>query len=181
MTPIEIGGLRPVNHDFGIVEALPTQNLAPGCTCTFKAATGIYWKLVYTGETTYPWAKIGGPPLRFVDPEGRSCESTTNLSTGVPSMTAPLAMEALFTFGASYIQNSSGELNEALLVLLINGVESEFARWTSSSTFALTAEMVDSVQAIAKGQVATLRYRGTSAKKLVFNRNQFKVDPLRVG
>jgi hypothetical protein len=176
--------LTPVN--WGLVTELPA-GAGVGDTCELKVRedAGSPWKVwncvKVESSGVRPWAKTGGPPLRFFDAEGRTCESTANLSTGAPSFTAPFNMEALITFGAAYIQNQTGELNEGIVVLLVNGVEAEFARYTSSSIFSLTGEMVDSNQAFAKGQIVTLRYRGSSVKKLTFSRNQFKIDPSRLG
>lgn len=180
MTPIEIGGLRPVNHDFGIVEALPTQNLAPGVTCTFKVATGVYWKLVYTGEATYPWAKVGGPALVKAEAASKSTSSEAVQTTGAPSVTAPLALEANFQFGANRLLTPGSGFG--LVTLLLNGAGSGVQALGGGVgiQMPLMGEFPGGV--LAKGQLAVAGYSkiaGTGAAE--FLGLYVNVDPLRVG
>jgi hypothetical protein len=98
---VALGRERP--FDYGIVEALPTKSPTPqaGDRCTFKAAAGVFWDLVYTGEATYPWAKVGGPPL-FNSGAGGSNATETFSATGCPSITTPaVKMEAIIDVGAT--------------------------------------------------------------------------------
>lgn len=80
-------------RDFGIVEALPSTEALKGDLCTFKAATGVYWRLTYTdvigGEETFPWAKIGGPPLLATTATERE---TAAVGETYASLTEPLAI-----------------------------------------------------------------------------------------
>lgn len=82
--------------DFGIVEALPTTEAVKNDKCTFKAATGIYWDLIYydtTGEETYPWAVIGGGAMRAESNVERELNNQTtyaSLPTDPLKITAPL-------------------------------------------------------------------------------------------
>lgn len=84
--------LKSLFRDLVPREDLPTDDLQVGRFIIFKAAAGVYWLLLYTGEETLPWAKLGGPPLREAVETDQSTESTTyaNLTTTGPSLTTPL-------------------------------------------------------------------------------------------
>jgi hypothetical protein len=86
--------LGPGVRDYGIVSSLPTSpSPVAGDICHYKAAEGIYWTLLYTGEAKYPWAKVGGAPLFAEVLAAETTESTSyvNLSTMGPSLTVPLS------------------------------------------------------------------------------------------
>lgn len=183
MSPIEIGGLRPVNHDFGIVEALPTQNLAPGVTCTFKAGTGVYWRLVYTGEGEYPWAKIGGPPLRKVETTNRESGTAGGIqTTGAPSVTTPLKGEYRGRYGAATAQLASAGATQASCFLFINGAENEVTFSVGSVQF--EAQVMDvgfDTKTIEAGKIVQTRYSSNNARSFTFIHLFVEIDPIRVG
>lgn len=108
-------------RDWGIVTALPTKP-GIGDKCEFKAAEGIYWNCVYTGETTYPWAVVSGPPLRKQETASPSW-ATTIKTESAPSITLPaVKMEFDVEYGSS-IAFSTGTLANARLIVFINEVE----------------------------------------------------------
>lgn len=95
------GGYRPTTApgQLGIVAELPSASptdpaILEGARCIYKPTTGVFWDLVYTGEEVYPWAKVGGPPLR---------------TSSLKLLTPPLNMEAAVSWGA-------GEEHQALFV-----------------------------------------------------------------
>jgi hypothetical protein len=91
--------------DWGLVETLPASP-TKGDRCFFFAnkTAGIVWNLIYDGEGTYPWKKVGGPPLRsqYLTTESLSTESETPQTTNAPSITLPaIKMEANVEYGAN--------------------------------------------------------------------------------
>lgn len=93
--------------DWGIVEALPEEAIE-GDRCSYKAAAGVFWELIYTGEETYPWAKIGGPPL-FAEVTGENNTSSTSFTTlSSPSLTTPLAGDYDITVGCRVWNSTAG-------------------------------------------------------------------------
>lgn len=168
-------------RDWGVVTTLPVTARI-GDRCTLKVEAKIYWDLVYTGEETYPWAKVGGSPLRVVDVNIRVCTSTVFLTTGAPTINLPVAMECLITFGCASVNVEINELNSPQVGLFVNGIESETAEFVGSTQFAGSPLMVDSIQAASKGQTVALKYRNTvTTKETQFRKLQFKIDPIRLG
>lgn len=184
--PIEIGGLRPVNKDFGIVEALPTSNLAPGVTCTYKATNGIYWRFIYTGEAELPWASIGqGVPLaaEVEAQQGTKSATPTGLATAGPSITVPL----------------KGDYDVEIVAQQYAGVTNA---WMSYKVGAATALAADGIQSagnnasviwggprrkrktgLAAGTVLLAQYwnEGGGTIETLFGFRQMRVYPVRVG
>lgn len=167
--------------DWGIVTALPaTTNV--GDTCVYKAATGIYWSLVYTGEATYPWAKIGGPPLQ-AEAEGEVKTASTGFVAlaGGPELSAPLAGEydiETRAFMTASNGNSSQEYSYS-----IGGVEPVAA--DSDIIFTGGTGKNGSRgrrKPLTKGQAVAARYRSNIATmEAIFKWRELYLDPVRVG
>lgn len=181
---------RTAPRDFGIVEALPTSEAIKGDTCTFKAATGVYWALRYTEEATYPWAKVGGPPLyaQYTAAESLVTESATPQTTNAPSITIPnIEMEADCRWGSHASLNSASGL-QTRMKLFVGGSEISGAAtngWTAGGfTPASTVVPLRAQRriTITKGSAVQARYyREGSAGTATFYSPYLEVDPLRVG
>jgi hypothetical protein len=165
-------------RDFGLVEALPSTEAVKGDRCTYKAATGVYWELVYTEEATYPWAKVGGPPLRTLESTKRETTSATYQTTGAPSVTVPLAAAARFSLG---VENaiSVAATKEARMGLFLNTVET--ANVNCLVTTLSNPGPAVTVQTIAAGKAAQARYKSDGTNNASFFSMYIEVDPLRVG
>lgn len=167
----------------GIVTALPSTSLVKGETlCAFKAATGVYWWLLYTEEATYPWAKIGGPPMEsHLTGEPLSTSSATYQSSGAPSITAPLAMEADLVWGAQLLASQVNELNEIRIAAFKGSTEVDWMASAGSQTFDGHGGIKRQRTTLAKSEAVTTRYASVSSKSSKFYGLQIQLDPVRVG
>jgi len=167
----------------GIVTALPSTSLVKGETlCAFKAATGVYWWLLYTEEATYPWAKIGGPPMEsHLTGEPLSTSSATYQSSGAPSITAPLAMEADLVWGAQLLASQVNELNEIRIAAFKGSTEVDWMASAGSQTFDGHGGIKRQRTTLAKSEAVTSRYASVSSKSSKFYGLQIQLDPVRVG
>lgn len=177
----------------GEVTTLPTTGLSAGKTrAVYKAATGVYWEMLYTGEETYPWAKIGGPPLVTASNVQRNLTNQTtfvSLATDPLNLTLPLAGDYDVTVEAliAHIPTATGQLlgrvsysvggtaasNDWGAGVLIEGAASERiftdtgkqTRWTS-----LAKETKVEEKALTGGNY-----------EVAFTRRRLRIDPVRVG
>jgi hypothetical protein len=161
------------------VSSLPTTGLFVGRQVVYKAAEGVYWNLLYTNESAeFPWNKIGGPPLRALEPTKRETTSATYQTTGAPSVTVPLKMEARFALGVQDAISVTAT-KEARMGLFRNGVET-----SGVNVYVTTASNPGpavSVQTIEAGKTAQARYKSDGADNATFFSMYIEVDPLRVG
>jgi hypothetical protein len=106
-TPVSASALKDLERRLAkagapYVSSLPTEP-EPGeeCLLIADAAKGIVWHLVYTGLSTYPWTKIGGPALSAIK-TGETITTTEVgwVATNMPSITLPadVAMVAAITW-----------------------------------------------------------------------------------
>lgn len=183
--PVAVPDIPP--HDYGIVEALPGGTIAKGSRATFKAATGIYWELRYTAEATYPWAKIGGPPLQtqYTAAANLTTESETPQTTNAPSITMPaVKMEATFDWGANlaYAVVAGGQARLSLYVAgssTGNDAYSSEGFATGGTIAALRAVSTRTVAASVAVQVRYWRFAASGAVQ--FFAPYLAVDPVRLG
>jgi hypothetical protein len=164
-----------VFYDYGIVEALPT-----GATkdelCSFKASTGVYWRLVYTGEETYPWAKIGGPKLRAAIGEA-TVNTETPTAPGGLTIPAPLAIEADLEYGANRAIPPSGAFSRCTLFVGGVGVGEAVAGPTNQNPLYAVNRVT-----VAKGAVVENRVsRVSGSASINFIIPYVTVNPMRVG
>ena len=176
------------NRDYGLVTALPTTPTpAKGDTCKLLVdeATGKVWDLVYTAPGSSPWSKIGGPPLRAVDPNTREGTATTFQTTGSPSVTTPLAGDYRVNWGARRLGQGNIGAGDggAVVCVFINAVEQA----------ALTAEVrandqhrggpapASEVVTIAASLAVQPRYKALNANGYRVDRMFVEIDPVRVG
>lgn len=171
-------------RDYGIVTVLPTGTIIKGSLCKFKAAAGIYWDLTYTEEAEYPWAKLGGPPLRSEVATDESTTSTTNvnLATEGPKLTSPLKGEYDVAWGFDgYTSPAASAALEA--DLLIAGTTSgRFCEVTGySAAIAGSTAMTEFTTVQSSASIAFLVKYRTTAGTAHFRQRWLRLDPRRVG
>lgn len=173
--------------DWGIVEALPSE-AEVGNTCTFKVAAGIYWQLRKTGEETYPWAYVGGPPLyAFIHGNSSRASSTYgDLASGAgPTVTVPLKGEYDILHGArrwtgpnaqdqfcSYVIGETAANDEDAITWYHSGLTVE-ANYHGTMSRRKTVSSASSA--------ITLKYKTASGGSAEWAKRWLRVTPLRVG
>lgn len=168
--------------DFGIVEVLPGSP-AKGDRCTFKAAAGIYWQLIYAEEAEFPWAKIGGPPLREFSNGTTEFTSAAFTPSGI-ELKPPL--KGIYTAQHGIFAQLVGLASSNFYSALFNaGAEDEQTRaaFIALSQFA-GASIVSAPKSItlAKEAVVNQRVRGfTETRAWQIAQKWIALDPLRVG
>ncbi len=177
-------GLPAGVTDWGLVTELP-KSPTKGDRCQFIAdkTNGIIWHLVYDGEGTYPWKKIGGPPLfaEVAAQQTTSSTSYTNLGTTGPTVTAPaVKMESLVTLQAQMQGESSAIIT--YIGLSVGGAAAVEVDYSYSETGRITVPGCKTVSGITStaSQTFQMKYRtntGTSA----WAKRTLQVDPIRVG
>lgn len=164
-------------YDYGVVSTLPTE-ASFNDICTYKAGTGVYWRLIYTGETTYPWAKIGGPPLRATA-LGGTVSPTPGFSTA--ELASPLAVEANFLYGDPIVHQSSNLLTEIQLILRLNEVNEDTIGIVSTTTFMGGAAAGNFKGTLTKGQTARMYWSSNNSGTWAVGPAYLTLDPIRVG
>ena len=176
--------LNPKN--FGRVESLPSNPLADD-ECYFIAdkTNGIIWHLVYDGEGTYPWKKIGGPPLRDSDNSAPSTTSTTYVSlTGPLTLTAPLSGHYDIRIeGQLY---SSATASETASLSYAVGATSASDNWRITSFNGpaggqTTSPSLATEHTVAKGDSITEKAKTAAGNACYFSNRRLWIDPIRVG
>ncbi len=163
----------PKNH--GIVEALPTTSAVKGDRCSYKVAAGVYWDLIYTEEATYPWAKVGGPPLLETKAEG--LVNSEVLQAG-PSITVPLAMEARIRGGSNRGIPTAGAFARAAVIY--NGVV-QVDTFIGATTQGSLLGVVPPIKCEKSKTIHTDFARTGGAGEIQFVGLWIEVDPMRVG
>lgn len=173
--------------DWGIVESLTsaTAGALLGDVCSYKAAAGIYWQLRYTEEATYPWAKIGGPPLRAQDVGGSRSSGTVGgiLTTGSPSITTPLAGEYRGRWGTRFLglTGAAGATSQADALLFIDGVQITTASSVDTAQFeGGSIDVGFNTRVIAAAKAVQTRYQSNNGRAWNFNDLFVEIDPIRV-
>lgn len=166
-------------YDAGIVTSLPSTNLVVGVsTCTFKVATGVYWKLLYSGEATFPWAKIGGPAFRASAAAG----GITGTSTSTAELTMPLAMEARVQYGVSLAQQTGTNVQTQItLSLLANASIVDSTAFISSAQFVGAPLHGQFQTTIAATKKFTMEWSANNSGIWGVTIAYLEVDPARVG
>lgn len=183
---ISTSNMAAGNRWYGLVEALPGSP-SKGDRCAYIAdkTNGIVWELVYYGEGTYPWWKIGGPALRKADAGGeRETKEEAFQTTGAPSITAPLAMEFRARFGcrnAFKLTASAGPIS-ALVKLYIDGIGNDQAQQNQTTQYDGSGmEPSSEPRTVASGKAIQTRYAVSGSGTWRFDNLFIEVDPIRVG
>lgn len=174
-----------LTRDYGIVTALPTGTIVVGSRCTFKVEAAMMWDLVYTGEATYPWLKLGG--VKLLAGVGAEVQRTTATfdGTGCPTITAPLAMEFRPTIGDTYakLTNSPAGADGTLRAIYVNGVQKLV--WQINIGEPLFGGGLSYQEGanltVAKGQVIGSAYASALGNKIGYVNMTLSADPIRVG
>jgi hypothetical protein len=175
------------NVDWGIVSALPV-GAALGDTCLFKAATGVYWQLQYTGEAIYPWAKIGGPPLVARSDTGRALTNQVayaSLPTDPLKIVAPLKGDYDIRIEAAIespaVVSSLGGHSYSVGATAANDNWAGFG-WSAgaATTFLDGGKTTRHFELAALAEIIE-RARTGGAYTVTFYRRRLVLDPVRVG
>lgn len=169
-------------NDWGIVTALPSSP-SVGDICRYKAGAGVYWDLLYTKESeTYPWNKIGGPPLREEKVASSEITAKTFQTTNAPSITAPLACEFKCEAGARLVSLRAAAADNGEIGVHVNGtLKSTFYVIGSAQFTSATINGKGPVTTAAAGQAIQARYKTTNGIAWVFQDIWVELDPIRVG
>lgn len=170
------------NAQASILTSLPTKSVV-GRRILYKAAAGVYWQLLYTGEETYPWAKIGGPPLVARSDTGRASNETTykSLPTDPLSITVPLAGDYDITIAAAIYNvaaNRTGWLSYEVggTAASDNWAATFFSASAGTASTALTTRQT----AITASAAITEKAKRETGE-VQFFRRRLIIDPVRVG
>jgi len=172
--------------DFGLVEALPASSEPlVGDICTFMAdkANGVYWQLVYDGQGSYPWKKVGGAPLfsEVIAQQNTSSSSYTNLETVGPSVTLPLKGDYDIEIG--YFGKNVADSLTSYMSYSIGGsaaVDADAAAAAAKDEASTTVAHPRRKTDLGASTVLTAKYR-TGGKEAAFLSRWMRVDPVRVG
>jgi len=172
--------------DFGVVTALPTKNPTPaaGDRCTFKIEAALMWDLVYTGEATYPWVRVGGPPLISTIYTEQQRTFAGYDGTGCPILTVPLAMEFRAVVEDSYtkLTTAPGGADGTLRAIYIAGVQK--IAWQvniGEPLFGGGQSVQRTTLTMTKGQSIQSAYAVALGNKIGYANMTLIVDPIRVG
>lgn len=174
--------------DYGIVTGLPVTGLTVGSRCIFDTGTaGVMWWLIYDGVGTYPWKKIGGPPLYAASNVTRSLTNQltyASLPTDPLTIVAPLAGDYLMTIECTLTtpaNTQSGFLSYAI------GATAANDNWCLGQLTNAGGALVnpDSLTTLQTGVAASASIieKGKSGGNYVitYDRRRLRIDPVRVG
>lgn len=168
-------------RDFGIVEALPTSEAVKGDRCTFKAATGVYWRLVYTDEESKYW-EAGGPPLVSSSAEERALTNAayTSLPTDPLKITVPLAGDYDIEIGGTI--NDITENREGRLSYAVGGTAASDAWAIDVLVVGGTGVITSSLKTRHTGVAASavIEEKAKSVAECKYRHRRLWVDPVRV-
>ena len=175
--------LDSTSTNWGIVEALPGGAVV-GDFCTFKAAATIFWELAYTGEATYPWAKVGGPPLNARSDTARALASQTtyaSLPTDPLSITLPLAGDYDIRVEADVDTKAAGQ---AGFLSYAMGATAASDAWAGEDI--VGSNIAPGIKqtrqtARAKNDAVVEKARTGGAYTIEWKSRRLWVDPVRVG
>jgi hypothetical protein len=187
MTPIRIGRQSPRN--FGLVSSLPTAEASPGDRCDYLAdkTNGIIWEFVYDGEGSFPWKKVGGPPIEHAL-AAQISRSNTAFAAVAPSceLTVPFKGDYDVRIEANGFPSASAE-RFGVLSYSVGGVAASDAwgafRQTSGASFGNTTVGKTARQfGLAASAVVKEAIRsGNAAYAFFVEQRRLIVDPVRVG
>ena len=165
--------------DYGLVSTLPASPTV-GDRCIFKASESVFWQLVYDGQGSYPWKKIGGPPLVQYEPTARSTTSTSFQTAGAPSVVTPLAGDYDVAAGAERISMPTNEDSIGRVGLHYNGSLIFEALGRGDEFSAYPAYAHRRLTGLANGATLQSRYRA-ELNTAEFVTLFVQLDPVRVG
>jgi hypothetical protein len=166
--------------DWGLVSALPAE-AEVGDYCTFKAAAKVHWRLVKTNEDlTYPWEKIGGPPLVAELDTGVTGATQTAYTALACEVKTPLKGDYRVTI-SSAIATSAAGVSGFISYSVGATAASDADSATNSGGWANQQTRPNRLKAgLAAATALVLKYRVASGNGN-FNFNSIAIDPERVG
>jgi len=165
--------------DYGLVTALP-ESPSVGDRCIFKASESVFWQLIYDGQTSYPWKKIGGPPTVQYEPTARSTASTSYQTAGAPSLVTPLSGDYDVAAGAERVSMPTNANSIGRVGLHYNGSLRFEALGRGNEYSAYPAYAHRRLTDLAKGATLQSRYRA-ELNTAEFVTLFVQIDPVRVG
>jgi hypothetical protein len=166
-----------------VVTSLPTTGLFEGKQVVYKAASTVLWDLLYTGEATYPWAKIGGPPLfKEVETDQATTSKTyAALATAGPSITLPLKGDYDVEIGCETFGGGAGtNVFMSYDIGATGAVDADAIRQNNGGTVVISGSRRKRKTALT-AVTLTSKYRVESGVEKTFGHRWMLVDPVRVG
>jgi len=165
--------------DYGLVTSLPGSP-SVGDRCIFKASESAFWQLIYDGQSSYPWKKIGGPPVVTYEFTARTTSSTSFQTAGAPTVVTPLSGEYDVAAGAERISMPTPSNSIGRVGLHYNGSLQFEALGRGSEYSAYPAYAHRRMGGLTKGSTLQSRYRA-ELNTAEFVTLFVQMDPVRVG
>jgi hypothetical protein len=170
---------------YGLVTALPASpRLLDRCSFIADETNGVIWELLYDGEGTRPWKKIGGPPLFNEVATQETIKSATyaNLATEGPSVKVPLLGDYDVAIGAGIGSFSpSVEINMSYAIGGTAAVDADCLKvFPGPNGCFVEAKRVRRKASIAKNTTLLSKYKISGGEGSFYFR-WMSVDPIRVG
>lgn len=152
------------------------------------ATNGIQWHLAYeSGETTYKWRFLGGPPMyaEVATNEATASATYAALATAGPSITTPRAGDYIVEQGV-WMQATGGVTNAALMSYDIGGTgavdaDAIQAAMSSGGTLANSTGMRKRLKAaIAASTALVSKYKVPGAVSTNFGNRWMTIYPVRI-
>jgi hypothetical protein len=173
-------------RDYGIVSTLPTAP-APslGDVCRYKAAVGVYWNLLYTGESGLPWAVIGATPLfaEVAKEETTASKTFADLETKGPSITVPLKGDYDVEIGARVFDNTAYAFMSYAIGATAATEADQYgpvAGFETSTTIGVQGSRPRRKEGIAASTAIVAKY-SVEGGTAFYSRRWLRVTPVRVG
>lgn len=179
-----VGFGRQPYRDWGLQTVLPQTGLCiVGDRCTFaaNAASGVFWDLIFDGEGSLPWKKLGGPPLVASSNTERTLNSKTSyepLPTDPLSIVTPLTGDYDITI-SSVIAANAGQLGAISYAVGATAASDTWCQAGSEGAF--DGFKVTRHLNVPKSVSIAEKARTGGAYPIIFNRRRLLIDPVRVG
>lgn len=175
-------------RDFGLVTELPASPVK-GDRCKYVAdsTNGVIWDLVYDGEGSFPWKKIGGPPLYAFSNAERTLTNKVafeSLPTDPLKITAPLKGDYDIRIEVAMVTTTlagQGLLSYAIGATAAN--DNWAASFLSPAGATAVADVSKTTRQLAVAAAANIEEKGRTAGNygVGYARRRLTVDPVRVG
>jgi hypothetical protein len=182
-SPLPQGG----STDWGLVSVLPASP-AKGDRCTFIAdnSNGILWALIYDGEGTYPWKKIGGDALRRVSSIERELTNQTaytSLPTDPLKITAPLKGDYVVGIEARLRSQAATRFGYLSYAIGATAASDAWAIQLYAGNTDLSADLAKTTLQAAVAGGAVIEEKARTGGNFLFQwlNRRLWADPVRVG
>lgn len=169
--------------DFGLVTKLPAT-ASVGDRCSFIAEKGnVIWELIYDGEGSFPWKKIGGPVLfnEVTTAESRKSTEYGALATAGPSITTPLKGDYDVEIGARLFSGPAGEdLFMSYSIGASAASDNDAVDWFGTGMNGNNSRPRRKT-GLAASSALTAKYRSSGGGETKWSNRWMRVDAVRVG